>query len=92
MKVSLSEMIQRAKVDVNMTDTVAFDLMKMLCERCKYDTKDKVWGRLSKTSLLRDYGIYERVVYDTELRCWTYCAGQSYPDEIRTIRRLILNK
>jgi hypothetical protein len=34
------------------------------------------------------YGILERLTKENDE--WFYCAGQSYPDEIRTIRELLL--
>jgi hypothetical protein len=37
-----------------------------------------------------NYGIYERVVFENG-RC-RYYAGQSYPDEIKMVRNLIIGK
>ena len=36
------------------------------------------------------YGILERVQLDDN--GWSYCAGQSYPDEMRTVRNIVLNR
>ena len=38
----------------------------------------------------RNYGIFQRLMY-TNKRGWSYCAGQSYPEEMQTIRNLIYN-
>lgn len=35
------------------------------------------------------YGILNRLYKDQY--GWQYCAGQSYPDEIRTVRNIIIN-
>jgi len=39
-------------------------------------------------NLIPHNGILERVI--KEPQGWSYCAGQSYPDEIRTVRNIIL--
>ena len=39
-----------------------------------------------------DYEMSESMKeYNKENGTWSYCAGQSYPDEIRTLRECILN-
>lgn len=43
---------------------------------------------LSHTGMIPAYGILERLT--KESHGWSYCAGQSYVDEIRTVRSIIL--
>jgi hypothetical protein len=38
-------------------------------------------------------GVLQRVEYDPDYKgIWSYCAGQSYTDEIRTARNVILGR
>ena len=37
-------------------------------------------------------GIYERVLFGEYGQAVSYCAGQSYPDEIRTVRELLIGR
>ena len=62
-------------------------LVALLGKRCQDETKGKLYRRLSLVSLMPNYGIYGRVILSPRV---SYCAGQSYPDEIRTVRELML--
>jgi len=74
-------------------------------ERMTDDDKQQIFDLLSKGLRTKNFnllhrrifehlfmipyhGILERIIKDDS--GWSYCAGQSYPDEIRTIRKIIL--
>ncbi len=65
-------------------------LVELLGYRCRAETCNKIRRRLeSTTSLIPMYGILERLTLEDH--GWAYCAGQSYTDEIRTVRNIIIN-
>jgi hypothetical protein len=65
-------------------------LVELLGYRCRAETCNKIRRRLESTpSLVPNYGIMSRLMLEST--GWTYCAGQSYPDEIRTVRNIIIN-
>jgi len=65
-------------------------LVILLTERCRAKTVNLIRSHLTNCiNLIPHYGILERVMKDKH--GWSYCAGQSYPDEIRTIRRIIID-
>jgi hypothetical protein len=67
-------------------------LVELLGSRCRRATKDKLYRRLRLPSLLPTAGIFGRVHLDEYegQKVWSYCAGQSYADEIRLVRQTIL--
>jgi hypothetical protein len=65
------------------------EIFKILSSRCRQKTKELLAKRLDKhLDLIPEYGILNRLI--KEEHGWSYCAGQSYPDEIRTVRKIIL--
>lgn len=83
---TLSDVISTGKL----TDEQHVQLVELLGWRCRQGTKDILARRLRFPSTLKNYGIFSRVVIDGAREGVHYIAGQSYPDEIRTIRELIL--
>lgn len=65
------------------------NLMQLLTSRCNPRTKYAVRAALRNIQLEKSHGIYERVVKVPKIGRWQYVAGQSYPDEIRTVRSLL---
>ena len=64
-------------------------LEKLIGHGCRQKTKDRLVSILKYgPSSIPHCGILERLTL--EEGHWRYCAGQSYPDEIKTIRELIL--
>jgi len=61
-------------------------LVGVLGSRCSEHTKRKLHFALRCVPNIQAYGIYGRVM----LNPVSYCAGQSYPDEIRTVRGLLI--
>lgn len=63
----------------------------LVCYRCRAVTYNKVRSRLTyHPSSVPDYGILGRLVKVRDGH-WDYIAGQSYPDELRTIREIFVN-
>lgn len=72
-----------------MTDEDKQEIFEILASRTRQKTRELLARRLYKNlSLIPHYGILERLI--KEDYGWTYCAGQSYPDEIRTVRKIVL--
>ena len=89
----LSTRIYEAKFEntgLRLTEAEQTSLAALLGKRCNAQTKSRLAYKLSlPLYLYSDYGIYRRVSFDNGQA--EYCAGQSYTDEIRTVRELILN-
>ena len=58
-------------------------------KRCKVTTKQKLRRALQAVPTKIDYGIYNRVEFKNE-DC-SYCAGQDYVQEIKTVRECLLD-
>lgn len=75
------------KGNFELTDVYA--LASIIGHGCRKKTKDKLISTLIyETAKIPCYGILERLMFENFE--WSYCAGQSYRDEIRTIRNIIL--
>ncbi len=77
----------RVNHKIDLTEDEVYAVVAVIGDHCQQKTKDKLCRRLALVSLMPNYGIYDRVIISPRA---SYCAGQSYPDEIRTVRRLIL--
>lgn len=65
-------------------------ILSIISKRCRLKTINRLRSLLTYgTSTIAYYGIFERLTKEPD-NTWFYCAGQSYPDEIRTLRELIL--
>lgn len=69
----------------DLTEDELNQLVSLLGNRCRQATKNRLFYAIKFNQ--RRYGIYDRVCIRPEVY---YCAGQSYPDEIRTVRKLLL--
>lgn len=66
-------------------------IMAIVGARCRIKTLNRLRSILTyHPSSVGNFGILERLI--KEGNTWSYCAGQSYPDEIRTVRECILGK
>lgn len=64
-------------------------IIEIVGHRCRVKTCNRLRSILTYSpSLIQTYGILERLT--KEHGRWSYCAGQSYPDEIKTLREIIL--
>jgi len=65
-------------------------LVSMITYRCKQKTVDKLKRRLTTQALLlKHHGIYDRMTYKEN--GWEYNCGQSWNDEMRTIRECLID-
>lgn len=65
------------------------ELVAIIGYKCPLKTKKRLESILTyDSSKIPLYGILERLVYENFQ--WRYIAGQSYTDEIRLIRKIIL--
>tara|TARA_Y100000004_G_C8952282_1_gene429138 strand:- start:855 stop:1118 length:264 start_codon:yes stop_codon:yes gene_type:complete len=65
------------------------EIFEIVSSRCRQKTKELLAKRLNDhLNLIPEYGILNRLI--KEEHGWFYCAGQSYADEIRTVRKIIL--
>ena len=53
------------------------------------DIKNDLGFRESNTNYLENCGLFDRVVYSYKRKQWEYIVGQSYPEEIRYLRRIL---
>ena len=73
-----------------LTDSDVEQIVAIVGKRCRVKTVNRLRSILTYSkSLIGNYGIYSRLI--RENGTWSYVAGQSYPDEIRTLRECILN-
>ena len=67
------------------------ELLALLGGGCRKETKARLARRLAlPLSLLSNHGIFSRVFLRYDREGVTYCAGQSYTDEVRLVRKLVL--
>lgn len=65
-------------------------IIRIVGYKCSEKTKARIRSILTYgPSTIGNYGIFDRLVKYGENN-WQYIAGQSYPDEIRTLRELII--
>ena len=64
-------------------------LVDIIGYRCSWKTKARIRRRLENSDVLPFASIFNRLVRKGDE--WRYQAGQSYTDEIRTIREIILD-
>lgn len=70
-----------------LTENDIDEIVELFTYRCQIKTVRQIRINLELfRNEIPHYGILERVI--KENHGWTYCAGQSYPDEIRTVRNI----
>ena len=75
--------------DYRLTDDAKVAIWKMITKGCSKDTKQRVWNRIDlPLSLWERYGIYSRMIITDDGA--DYICGQSWTDEMRTLRECIL--
>ena len=74
-----------------LTENDIDDIIMILGYRCRIKTINRLRSILTySASSLQSFGIYNRLIKENDK--WSYCAGQSYVDEIKTLRNCILGK
>lgn len=72
-----------------LTDKQKTDILAMVGKRCRKTTKDRLARRLElPLSLWERFGIYTRLTLDDKGA--DYICGQSWDDEMKTLRQCIL--
>lgn len=92
----MSEQITLQKLineGADLTEEQKESLYILVAKGCRQTTKTRLARKIFNISLAcwENFGIYGRVHVEKDGR-FSYCAGQSYPDEIRTLRDCILGK
>ena len=90
---NLNNLICDAKAGkpATLTDVQKHDLLCMVSKYCRTDTVNKLARRINlPLSLWQDAGLFSRVTVDDQ--GVNYICGQSWRDEMRTLRDLILYK
>lgn len=77
----------RISARVGLSEKEAEELYNLLAKGCRQDTKIDIRNAISAIPYIRSYDIFARVLFvDGGV---FYCAGQSYPDEIREVRKCL---
>lgn len=77
-------------IKTQLTESDIDAIVSIVGYRCRIKTVNRIRSILTYSpSLIPSYGIFERLWKDE--KGWEYCAGQSYTDEIKTLRDCILN-
>ena len=74
---------------LELTESDIEQILAIICKRCQAKTWSRCRSNLTYSlSHIPIFGILSRLTKDQN-GYWSYCAGQSYPDEIRTVRNII---
>lgn len=77
-------------VQAKLTEQDIDQLVDLIGSRCRHQTKQRIRSVLTYgAGTIPDFGIMRRVIRDEKGR-WEYVAGQSYPDEIRVVRNIVM--
>jgi hypothetical protein len=82
---SLSDVIS---YNIELTEIQVESFIDVFGKHCQQRTKSRLRSVITYRAGLSNYDIYNRVMF-TEVGC-SYVPRQSYPDEVRTVRRLII--
>jgi hypothetical protein len=74
--------------NVSLTDSEKSTFFNLVSFGCHAKNKRRLHSIIFYGPIHNNYGIYERVYFENDQA--HYCAGQSYPDEIRTVRECLL--
>lgn len=96
MQYSLDRAIHDAKFNFNsqqgLTEQQQAEILSIIGKGCRADTKDRLSRRLRMPlALFPSYGIFSRlIIADDNAQAPYYICGQSWTDEMQTLRKLIL--
>lgn len=85
-----TSLYDRLQYGPELTDAEIDSLVELLGHRCHERTKHRLASCLKYSSGVSLVGILGRVELHKSKA--SYCAGQSYPDEIRTVRNHIIGR
>lgn len=73
----------------NLTEQDIDAIIAIIGYRCRVKTINRLRSILTYSrSIIPEYGILSRIILDEH--GWSYCAGQDYTSEIKTVRDCIL--
>lgn len=84
MQITLSDYISDGKT---LSEEQQSTLLAILGHGCRAKTKQRLRAALAFVPHIANEGIYKRVQIEPSVR---YLAGQSYPDEIRTVMNCLI--
>lgn len=92
--ITLNDLIYWSKnYGLRLSDNARLSMLNLFTPRCREKTVTRLRSILQYSfSSLESYGIYGRVIYDPASDSFEYQGGQSYPNEIRTVRECLLGK
>lgn len=80
---NLSDVIQHKNT---LTEVQKDAFISLFGKGCRAKRVEALRRAINSAVFYRDYGIYKRVVFLSTAPYCKYQAGQSYPDEVRTVR------
>ena len=80
----------RISCGVSLSEEELGNVVALLSSRCRKQTVNRLYWALRACPTMQSYGIYGRVLLADSKA--SYCAGQSYPDEIRTVRECLIGR
>ena len=83
-------LIYKLSHNVSLTDSEKLSFFNLVSCGCHAKNKKRLHSIIFYGPIIGRYGIYERVYFENDQAY--YCAGQSYPDEIKVIRECLLEK
>jgi dissimilatory sulfite reductase (desulfoviridin) alpha/beta subunit len=89
----MSQSIYLEGVDwIKINDLLTNDLIDNVCELLggHAKTKERMFNVINRGGFSKWY--LERIFYSFSRKCFTYCAGQDYPAELREIRKDLVNR
>ena len=97
MQYSLDRAIHDAKFNngaTHLTNEQQSEIIRLVGKKCRANTVDRLVRRLTlPLSIWKSYGIYSRLILtDDQTTSPYYICGQSWTDEMRTLRECILDK
>jgi hypothetical protein len=80
----------RISAGIGLTEKELNSLSDLLGKGCRQEKKLRIRRTLANCPYITSYGIFGRVLFSNDEA--SYCAGQSYPDEIRTVRECLVGR
>jgi len=83
---------QKIQTKTELTDAEIEAAVKLFGSRCSDRKKYMLKCAFRNVPHITDYGIFGRVMFGEDGETVSYCTGQSYPDEIRTVRECLIGR
>ena len=80
----------RIDCKIGLSEKESSSLFALFSHGCRQHTKTRLRSVIAYIPTIPNYEIYGRIMFENDTV--SYCAGQSYPDEIKTVRDLLLGK